>query len=54
MFENAELGHTVSKEEYAKRSGPLRDAPSGGAGEVVQFWVVEGHSVASLAIRRRL
>jgi polyphosphate:AMP phosphotransferase len=26
MFEDAELGHTVSKEEYAKRSGQLRDA----------------------------
>ena len=26
MFEDAELGHTVSKEEYARRSGALRDA----------------------------
>ena len=26
MFEDAELGHTVSREEYATRSGALRDA----------------------------
>ena len=26
MFEDAELGHTVSKEDYAKRSATLRDA----------------------------
>ena len=26
MFEDAELGHAVSKDEYAKRSTALRDA----------------------------